>query len=98
MMTRMQAAHEPSTGGRLVTADGRTLPLRGVTLRAEAQGGVARAVLVQRFANVYAEPLHVTYLMPLPADGAVSGYASVYYTHLRAHETPEHLVCRLLLE
>src|SRR5678816_1539176 len=26
----------------------------------------------------------------------VSGYVS--YTHLRAHETPEHLVCRLLLE
>src|SRR5678815_128350 len=26
-----------------------------------------------------------------PALGAVS------YTHLRAHETPEHLVCRLLL-
>src|SRR5678815_6165862 len=25
-------------------------------------------------------------------------YASVSYTHLRAHETPEHLVCRLLLE
>ena len=23
---------------------------------------------------------------------------AVYYTHLRAHETPEHLVCRLLLE
>ena len=28
-----------------------------------------------------------------------SRYAiSVSYTHLRAHETPEHLVCRLLLE
>ena len=27
-----------------------------------------------------------------PTDGAVS------YTHRRAHETPEHLVCRLLLE
>src|SRR5678815_3367484 len=31
-----------------------------------------------------------------------SGWAlavgSVSYTHLRAHETPEHLVCRLLLE
>src|SRR5678816_4235053 len=27
---------------------------------------------------------------------ATSG--SVSYTHLRAHETPEHLVCRLLLE
>eukprot|EP00658_Telonema_sp_P-2_P040352 TRINITY_DN28864_c0_g1_i3.p1 TRINITY_DN28864_c0_g1~~TRINITY_DN28864_c0_g1_i3.p1 ORF type:complete len:103 (-),score=16.01 TRINITY_DN28864_c0_g1_i3:46-354(-) len=30
----------------------------------------------------------------------VSGGSSrpVSYTHLRAHETPEHLVCRLLLE
>ena len=26
------------------------------------------------------------------------GMVSVSYTHLRAHETPEHLVCRLLLE
>src|SRR5678815_2968488 len=26
------------------------------------------------------------------------GNTSVSYTHLRAHETPEHLVCRLLLE
>src|SRR5437868_14573503 len=64
-----------SSGGRLVTADGRTLPLRGATLRADARGGIARVVLEQRFANPYAEPLSVTYLMPLPADGAVSGYA-----------------------
>ena len=27
-----------------------------------------------------------------------SGTEAVSYTHLRAHETPEHLVCRLLLE
>src|SRR5678815_3731664 len=27
-----------------------------------------------------------------------SGHNPVSYTHLRAHETPEHLVCRLLLE
>src|SRR5678815_2828319 len=27
-----------------------------------------------------------------------SGLKAVSYTHLRAHETPEHLVCRLLLE
>src|SRR5678815_955802 len=26
------------------------------------------------------------------------GVTTVSYTHLRAHETPEHLVCRLLLE
>eukprot|EP00658_Telonema_sp_P-2_P057222 TRINITY_DN45673_c0_g1_i1.p2 TRINITY_DN45673_c0_g1~~TRINITY_DN45673_c0_g1_i1.p2 ORF type:complete len:133 (-),score=26.15 TRINITY_DN45673_c0_g1_i1:18-416(-) len=30
-----------------------------------------------------------------PDPGCV---VSVSYTHLRAHETPEHLVCRLLLE
>ena len=32
--------------------------------------------------------------------GAAAGRGSgaVSYTHLRAHETPEHLVCRLLLE
>src|SRR5678816_3040845 len=27
-----------------------------------------------------------------------TGFVAVSYTHLRAHETPEHLVCRLLLE
>eukprot|EP00658_Telonema_sp_P-2_P036290 TRINITY_DN26284_c0_g1_i2.p1 TRINITY_DN26284_c0_g1~~TRINITY_DN26284_c0_g1_i2.p1 ORF type:complete len:103 (+),score=19.24 TRINITY_DN26284_c0_g1_i2:455-763(+) len=29
---------------------------------------------------------------------ALHCHESVSYTHLRAHETPEHLVCRLLLE
>ena len=28
----------------------------------------------------------------------MKGIGAVSYTHLRAHETPEHLVCRLLLE
>src|SRR5678816_117326 len=30
--------------------------------------------------------------------GKPSSLTAVSYTHLRAHETPEHLVCRLLLE
>src|SRR5674536_372197 len=30
--------------------------------------------------------------------GPGRGAGAVSYTHLRAHETPEHLVCRLLLE
>eukprot|EP00658_Telonema_sp_P-2_P073979 TRINITY_DN63131_c0_g1_i1.p1 TRINITY_DN63131_c0_g1~~TRINITY_DN63131_c0_g1_i1.p1 ORF type:complete len:139 (+),score=17.89 TRINITY_DN63131_c0_g1_i1:140-556(+) len=30
--------------------------------------------------------------------GSEFGAQAVSYTHLRAHETPEHLVCRLLLE
>src|SRR5678815_4913276 len=32
------------------------------------------------------------------SGGAPEGVLAVSYTHLRAHETPEHLVCRLLLE
>src|SRR5262245_10042176 len=64
-----------SSGGRLVTADGQALPLRGVALAAEAGGGLARAVLEQRFVNSHAEPLRVTYLVPLPVDGALAGYA-----------------------
>src|SRR5678815_2860189 len=31
-------------------------------------------------------------------NGDIQGNRTVSYTHLRAHETPEHLVCRLLLE
>src|SRR5674536_376411 len=33
-----------------------------------------------------------------PPLGGPRGADPVSYTHLRAHETPEHLVCRLLLE
>src|SRR5678815_4457985 len=31
-----------------------------------------------------------------PTYGVPHGLVTVSYTHLRAHETPEHLVCRLL--
>jgi Ca-activated chloride channel family protein len=71
-----QEAEETKTpGAELVTTDGRALPLVASTLRAEAGGGIARVVLEQTFANPYEEALHVMYKMPLPADGAVSGYA-----------------------
>lgn len=66
--------HTPSSGAELVTADGRSLPLVGARLEAEAGGGLARCVLEQRFENRYAETLRVRYRMPLPADGAVSAY------------------------
>jgi Ca-activated chloride channel family protein len=65
----------PGSGGRLVSADAAALPLRAVSLRADACGGSARVVLEQRFENRCAEPLQLTYRMPLPADAAVSGYA-----------------------
>src|SRR5262249_59850829 len=63
-----------SSGGRLVALDGRPLALLGAALRAEAGGGLARVVLEQRFRNAHPDPLHVTYLLPLPADGAVSAF------------------------
>jgi len=50
-----------SAGGRLVSVDGRLLPLRGIALRGEASGGLARIVLEQRFENPYPDPLRVTY-------------------------------------
>ena len=34
----------------------------------------------------------------IPTGLSVAFSEAVSYTHLRAHETPEHLVCRLLLE
>lgn len=64
-----------STGGRLVTADGRALPLIGASLAADAKGGLVRITLEQTFRNPHDEPLRVTYSLPLPADGAVSGFA-----------------------
>jgi len=67
-----------SNGCRMVAADGRTLPLKGAALSADAKAGVVRVVLEQRFVNPYAEPLKVTYQVPLPADGAVSGFAFTF--------------------
>jgi len=64
-----------SSGGCLVTADGRSLPFRGGTLSADAKGGLCRVVLRQRFINPGREPLRVVYQAPLPVHAAVSGYA-----------------------
>jgi Ca-activated chloride channel family protein len=64
-----------TSGGRLVTADGHALPLIGASLAADAKGGLVRITLEQTFRNPHDEPLRVTYSLPLPADGAVSGFA-----------------------
>ena len=69
LAVQMSSTHA-SNGGRMVTADGRTLPLKGATLVADAKAGLVRVTLEQRFVNPYAEPLSVTYQMPLPADAA----------------------------
>ncbi len=63
------------SGGRLVTADGQHLPLRSTGIEARAGGGIARVTLRQRFVNDLAAPMLVRYQLPLPADGAVSGFS-----------------------
>src|SRR5262245_58414265 len=65
----------PSRGARLVASDGRTLPLEAAALVVDAGGGIARVTLEQRYRNPHSEPIRVFYRMPLPADGAVSGFA-----------------------
>src|SRR5687768_10329228 len=71
----MSSSPHPSTGAFLMAVDGRTLPLRSASLTVEASGGLARVTVQQLFENPHAEPLRFTYQVPLPADGAVSGYA-----------------------
>jgi Ca-activated chloride channel family protein len=62
-------------GAALVSVDGRAYPLKAAHILAEASGGVAFSTLVQEYRNPYDEPLEVVYTLPLPADGAVIGYA-----------------------
>ncbi len=79
ILRTMFEAHDPtparaSSGGVLVCPDGRALPLRQTSLRSRARGGLARTVVRQIFVNPYDDALEVTYKLPLPADGAVSGF------------------------
>src|SRR5678815_71372 len=46
----------------------------------------------RRICELHGPVAHISCTGNLSTDVAFS------YTHLRAHETPEHLVCRLLLE
>ena len=83
MLSRVTSALFPTTpegvsaGAELVTSDGRVLALVDARLTGDAAGGLVRLVLEQTFANHHQDVLKVTYRMPLPADGAVSGYEFV---------------------
>src|SRR5678815_4983006 len=46
----------------------------------------------------YSDGDEINKLGTSPTNEFSHPYKAVSYTHLRAHETPEHLVCRLLLE
>src|SRR5678815_3778913 len=50
-----------------------------------------------RFYNDHAHPEYCAPECSTLLELLQQDYEAVSYTHLRAHETPEHLVCRLLL-
>eukprot|EP00658_Telonema_sp_P-2_P066721 TRINITY_DN55688_c0_g1_i2.p1 TRINITY_DN55688_c0_g1~~TRINITY_DN55688_c0_g1_i2.p1 ORF type:complete len:224 (-),score=50.71 TRINITY_DN55688_c0_g1_i2:4-675(-) len=58
----------------------------------------ACAKLVGGYANLFVHIRTVPEQLTLAAPFSGITPRTVSYTHLRAHETPEHLVCRLLLE
>src|SRR5674536_394270 len=64
-----------------------------VTLAHEGAHGLAAVLTGRRLAGIR---LHSDTSGLTVSSGRPRGPVS--YTHLRAHETPEHLVCRLLLE
>ena len=92
---------------RLVLADDEQLVRSGLRLILEAEddievvgeaGDGAEAVALTR----RLDPDVVLMDVQMPGMNGIEAtreiVAPVSYTHLRAHETPEHLVCRLLLE
>src|SRR5678816_2009045 len=75
--------------------------LRELTKRRDLDAKAAYEILAVRDIQDVADILKPIYTETGRRDGYVSLAVSpepVSYTHLRAHETPEHLVCRLLLE
>src|SRR5678816_3979164 len=89
---------------------GAALKVRASFIQGEMQWNLGESLLSNLKKNTGLETLigfdHRTYFVNPdgnyfinPAKGEeYNTIKSVSYTHLRAHETPEHLVCRLLLE
>ncbi|MEP6779787.1 MAG: VIT domain-containing protein [Gemmatimonadaceae bacterium] len=58
--------------GGMRAADGRVFPLKKVTVRTLIAGPCARTIIEQQFANPFDETLDVTWIFPLPGDGALT--------------------------
>eukprot|EP00658_Telonema_sp_P-2_P033612 TRINITY_DN24634_c0_g2_i3.p1 TRINITY_DN24634_c0_g2~~TRINITY_DN24634_c0_g2_i3.p1 ORF type:complete len:103 (-),score=12.37 TRINITY_DN24634_c0_g2_i3:37-345(-) len=72
-----------------------------VVLVGREMEGVLNTFVGTRRLCSYKLPPPPPYVPVLPSPPPLPPYSAlipVSYTHLRAHETPEHLVCRLLLE
>src|SRR5678816_2390639 len=97
----------PLDGGRVLRALlwRRTGDIREATRLAGICGMLIAAILIifgvyMAIAPTFRSPFmgFWSVLVGLFLFDAAYSVVSVSYTHLRAHETPEHLVCRLLLE
>src|SRR5678815_6020001 len=75
-----------------VTAWGRSRMVAPLTVHSSCTGVPGNRRNAQRAVRASRASGGSTNRIALPITRPVS------YTHLRAHETPEHLVCRLLLE
>src|SRR5678816_4690095 len=64
----------------------------------QSPGTVYRLLLEGTWGNAYGLGQVLYKATTLTFTGLAVAIGPVSYTHLRAHETPEHLVCRLLLE
>eukprot|EP00658_Telonema_sp_P-2_P054314 TRINITY_DN43204_c0_g1_i3.p1 TRINITY_DN43204_c0_g1~~TRINITY_DN43204_c0_g1_i3.p1 ORF type:complete len:152 (+),score=25.41 TRINITY_DN43204_c0_g1_i3:306-761(+) len=86
--------------------------VEGLTLRSSSYEMPNQLAMMASYANLPMVRVGPMRTRRLPSDGDDFGTSftvtstehtddtsgAVSYTHLRAHETPEHLVCRLLLE
>src|SRR5678815_5000560 len=75
-----------------------SIPFLGIGLVHENLLERADAGIIVIFWILLAMPFGLVFTVMPFGDQCSPGSGSVSYTHLRAHETPEHLVCRLLLE
>src|SRR5678816_1961272 len=93
------AQQQASISGRVVDASGLGLPGATVTVTSQSTGFTRTVVTAETggYAVPNLEPGIYTVLIELAGFSSVRRPDAVSYTHLRAHETPEHLVCRLLL-
>src|SRR5678815_5772607 len=80
-----------------LTAQTPSWPFSGIVLNVHSSLPSLASNALTKPRMPYSPPLVPIRILPLTATGAIVS-ESVSYTHLRAHETPEHLVCRLLLE
>jgi len=71
----LMSVEPPNTVSRFTDTTAKQLPLESAALSVDVAGGLARVRLLQRFKNAHAEPLSVTYKLPLPADASVGGFA-----------------------